>query len=345
MPVLWFCIVMALLATYVVLDGVDLGAAAIFPIAAKTQDERRRAACAIGSVFDGNELWLIAAGVTVYFVFPQAYAATWRGFRTLVIMVLCLFVLRAIGIGISSRVEEAGPRKIFELGFIFSSVLLAFVLGVALGNVVRGVPLDASGYFVEPPWTDFKLDSDIGLFDWYTVLIGVMALFTVIAHGAYYIALKTDGDLGRRARGFALICWPVQFFLTFTALVATYFIRPEIIRNYSFHKIGLVVPVAVVTSLAIMLWATPRGKEKLAFMASSAYIVSMVVGTAFAIYPVLISAREHRYDLTIFNSFSSAHNFGIGFTWLTMAAVCVVACFVYFRRTLRGKIPAVSGNS
>src|SRR5208283_2230309 len=99
----------------------------------------------------------------------------------------------------------------------------------------------ATGYFFEPLWTTFQLGPQTGILDWYTILIGVMALVTLAAHGSYYIALKTDADLGRRARGFALLCWPVQFFLTVITLLATYFIRPSVVTNYSRHKIGLLV--------------------------------------------------------------------------------------------------------
>lgn len=210
--------------------------------------------------------------------------------------------------------------------------------------MVRGVPLDATGYFFEPLWTNFKLRSQIGILDWYTVLIGVMALVTLTAHGSYYVALKTDGDLGRRARGVALLCWPLQFFLTFTALVATYFIRPGIMKNYANHPIGLLVPIVVVATLAIMLWANPKGKEKLAFIASSLYITFMLVGAAFAVYPVVLSARDHQYDLTIYNTAAASHGLSVGLVWWTFSAVLAVAYFVFVYRMFRGKVQAGEGH-
>src|SRR5208337_3481930 len=164
------------------------------------------------------------------------------------------------------------------------------------------------------------------------------------AHGSYYVALKTDEDLGRRARGFALLCWPVQFFLTFSALVATYFIRPGIMANYGRHKIGILVPIVVVSSLAVMIWANPKGKEKLAFIASSLYITFMLVGAAFALYPVVLSARDHRYDLTIYNTASGAHGLSVGLVWWTFAAVLAVAYFVFVYRMFRGKVQVGEGH-
>jgi cytochrome bd ubiquinol oxidase subunit II len=340
----WFWIVAAMIATYVVLDGFDLGAGAIYLVAAKTNDERRRVLRAIGPVWDGNEVWLIAAGGTLYFAFPQLYASSFSGFYLPLTIVLWLLILRAIGIEFRTHIENHVWQSFFDVVFSFSSILLAVFFGAALGNVVRGVPLDASGYFFEPLWTNFKLSSQVGILDWYTLLIGGMALVTLTAHGSYYIALKTDADLSRRARGFALICWPVQFFLTVSALVATYFIRPDIITNYANHKIGLLVPVVVVASLALMLWANPKGKEKLAFVASSMYIAFMLVGAAFALYPVVLSARDPQYDLTIYNTAAGNHGLSVGLAWWTLGAVLAVSYFVFVYRMFRGKVQLGEGH-
>ncbi len=344
MASLWFCIVAVMVATYVVLDGFDLGAGAIYLIAARTNDERRLVLRAIGPVWDGNEVWLLAAGGTLYFAFPQLYASSFSGFYLPLMMVLWLLMLRAIGIEFRVHVENPLWRGFFDVVFSVSSILLAVFFGAALGTVVRGVPLDASGYFFEPLWTNFKMSSGIGILDWYTVLIGVMALVTLTAHGSYYIAVKTDGDLRRRARGFALLCWPVQFFLTFTALVATFFIRPGIMANYGRHKIGILVPIMVVSCLAVMIWANPKGKEKMAFIASSLYITFMLVGAAFALYPVVLSARDHRYDLTIYNTASGSHGLSVGLVWWTFAAVLASAYFVFVYRMFRGKVHAGEGH-
>ena len=344
MASLWFWIVAAMIATYVVLDGFDLGAGAIYLIAAKTNDERRRVLRAIGPVWDGNEVWLLAVGVTLYFAFPRLYASSFSGFYLPLTIILWLFILRGVGIEFRAHIENRVWQDFFDVIFNISSILLAVFFGAGLGNVVRGVPLDSSGYFFEPLWTNFKLGPQTGILDWYTVLIGVVAIVTLAAHGSYYIALKTDEDLGRRARGFALLCWPVQFFLTFSTLVATYFIRPEIMENYGRHKIGILIPLAVVASLAVMLWANPKGKEKLAFVASSLYITAMLVGAAFALYPVVLPARDHRYDLTIYNAAAGRHGLSVGVAWLTFAAVLVVAYFVFVYRMFRGKVRVGEGH-
>ena len=176
------------------------------------------------------------------------------------------------------------------------------------------------------------------------MLTGVVALVTLTAHGAYYVALKTDDDLGRRARGVALLLWPLQFFLTLISLVATYFVRPEIMDNYKNHSVGFLVPIIVVASLAVMLWAAPKGKEKAAFLASTFYIVGMLVGAAFALYPVVLPARDHQYDLTIYNSSAGAYGLRVGLAWWILGAALAVAYFVFVYRMFRGKVQLEEGH-
>jgi len=338
MASLWFWIVAVMITTYVVLDGFDLGAGVIYLLVAKTNEERRRVLRAIGPVWDGNEVWLLAAGGTLYFAFPLLYASSFSGFYLPLMIVLWLLMLRAIGIEFRAHIDARVWTDFFDVVFAVSSILLCVFLGAALGNVIRGVPLDASGYFFEPLWTNFKVGSQTGILDWFTVLTGIVALVTLTAHGSHYVALKTDEDLGRRARGLALLLWPLQFFLTFIALVVTYFVRPEIMSNYETHKIGILVPLLVFASLGVMLWATPKGKEKTAFAASSLYIAGMLVGAAFALYPVVLPARDHQFDLTISNTSAGAHGLNVGLVWWTLAAALAVAYFVFIYRMFRGKV-------
>jgi cytochrome d ubiquinol oxidase subunit II len=141
-----------------------------------------------------------------------------------------------------------------------------------------------------------------------------------------------------------LLCWPVQFFLTCSSLVATYFIRPEIMVNYGKHTIGILVPIIVFASLAVMLWANPKGKEEVAFAASSLYITFMLVGAAFALYPVVLPARDHRYDLTIYNTAAGSHGLSVGLIWWVLGAALAVAYFVYVYRMFRGKVQLGEGH-
>jgi cytochrome d ubiquinol oxidase subunit II len=345
METLWFMIVAVMVAAYVVLDGFDLGAGVICLYVARSSAERRVVLRAIGPVWDGNEVWLLAAGGTLYFAFPQLYASSFSGFYLPLMMVLWLLMLRGIGIEFRAHMENPVWIGFFDVIFCVSSALLAIFLGAALGNVIRGVPLGPDGYFFEPLWTDFRVGAHPGILDWYTVMAGVIALVTLTAHGALYVVTKTEADLNLRARRVALLMWPIQALLTVVSLIATNWIKPKVMDNYREHPIGLAIPLLVLASLGAMLWATLKGKEKPAFVASSLYIVSMLVGAAFALYPVVLPAStDPSFSLTIYNSAAGHHGLVVGVTWWCIAFVLALGYFVFIYRMFRGKVRLEGGG-
>jgi cytochrome bd ubiquinol oxidase subunit II len=340
METLWFMIVAVMVAAYVVLDGFDLGAGAIYLRAGKTAAERRKILRAIGPVWDGNEVWLIAAGGTLYFAFPLLYASSFSGFYLPLMMVLWLLMLRGVGIELRAHMENPVWVGFFDLIFCVSSALLTIFFGAALGNVVRGVPLGADGYFFEPLWTNFRVGTNTGILDWYTVLTGVIALVTLTAHGSLYIAVKTDGELNQRTRGIALRAWPVQVLLTIVGLLATCYVQPVVLDNYKHHAIGFLIPVVVFGSLGMMIYAIRKGQDKLAFVSSALYIVGMLVGAAFALYPVVLPASTdpaHR-SLTIYNTAAGRHGLTVGLTWWVLGMVLALGYFTLLFRMFRGKV-------
>ncbi len=340
MGTLWFVIVALMLTAYVVLDGFDLGAGVIYLLVARTTAERQAVLRAIGPVWDGNEVWLLAAGGTLYFAFPQLYASSFSGFYLPLMMVLWLLMLRAIGIEFREHIQNPVWQDFFDVVFFGSSTLLIIFFGAALGNVIRGVPLHADGYFFEPLWTNFRVGVNNGILDWYTVMAGVVALVTLTMHGALYVSVKTEGDLGARSRRVAIVLAPLLFGLTIISFVATRYVVPDILANYIAHPVGLLVPVIVIGSLAAIIWAAPKGKEKLAFGASCTYIAGMLVGAAAALYPVLLPASTSAsYSLTIQNSEAGAHGLTVGLIWWTLGAVLALGYFGFVYRMFRGKIP------
>lgn len=339
METLWFMIVAVMVTAYVLLDGFDLGAGVIYLAVARSGAERKAVLRAIGPVWDGNEVWLLAAGGTLYFAFPQLYASSFSGFYLPLMMVLWLLMLRAIGIEFRVHVNNPVWQGFFDVVFFLSSALLAIFLGAALGNVIRGVPLGPDGYFFEALWTNFKVSANPGILDWYTVMAGVVALVTLTVHGALYVAIKTEGDLCRRARETAVLLWPVQFFLTCASLVATYFVRPSVMHNYSAYPIGYLVPLAVVAGLALIIWATPKSKDVLAFAGSCLYIVGMLVGAAFALYPIVLPAStDPAYNLTIYNTAAGHHGLSVGLVWWSIGMVLAIGYFVFIYRMFKGKV-------
>jgi cytochrome bd ubiquinol oxidase subunit II len=345
METAWFIIVAVMIAAYVVLDGFDIGAGAIYLYVARNTNERRAVLRSIGPVWDGNEVWLLAAGGTLYFAFPQLYASAFSGFYLPLMMVLWLLMLRAMGIEFRAHMENPVWQGFFDIVFCVSSVLLAIFFGAALANVIRGVPLGPDGYFFEALWTDFRVGANPGILDWYTVMAGVVALVTLTVHGALYVALKTEGEVNRRSRAVAGLLWPVQLVLTFVSLVATYFVRPTVMHNYSEYPAGYLVPLVVFASLVVMLWGNRTEKEKLAFVASGLYITGMLVGAVFAIYPMVLPAStDPSYSLTIQNSSAGHHGLAVGFVWWTIGMVLALGYFVFLYRMFKGKVQLDGGG-
>src|SRR5260370_25426344 len=222
-------------------------------------------------------------------------------------------------------------RGFFDGCFAFSSVLLTIFYGAALGNVLRGVPLQKDGYFFLPLWTDWNVGPQRGILDWYTVIAGVVALVALTLHGAHYLALKTEGDLNLRARGVAASLWPVLVMMTLASLVATLIIRPELLNNYKRFPIFFVIPLAVAASLFLMLHFRRRGADKAAFLASSAYLVFMLVGAAAGVYPnLLVSTTDPPLNITVFNAASCEHSLSVGLIWCAFAMAPPPSSFLFF---------------
>jgi cytochrome d ubiquinol oxidase subunit II len=349
MPTLWFIIVALMLAAYVVLDGFDLGAGVIYLLVARTGDERRMILRAIGPVWDGNEVWLLATGGTLYFAFPQLYASSFSGFYLPLMMVLWLLMLRGLGIELRTHIDHSVWQGFFDVVFSGASALLPIFFGAALGNVIRGVPLGPDGYFFEPLWTNFRAGPHPGILDWYTVMTGVVALVSLTAHGALYVALKTEAALAERSRQLARGLWPIQLILTLVSLAATYYVRPQVMNHYREDPVALLVPLVVLGGLGLMIWGSgrgsPVGKQKLAFVGSGLYLAAMLLGAVFALYPMVLPAStDPAYSLTIDSAAAGHHGLVVGVIWWLIGIVIALAYFVFLYRMFRGKVGLQGGG-
>ncbi len=345
MPTLWFWLVAFMLTAYVVLDGFDIGAGIIHLLVGKTDRERRAVLRTIGPVWDGNEVWLLAAGGTLYFAFPLLYASSFSGFYLPLIMVLWLLMSRAVGVEFRHRLDDPVWAGLFDAVFSLASVLLAIFYGAALGNVIRGVPLDAKGYFFEALWTNWRVGPSPGILDWYTVLAGVVALVALASHGALYVAHKTSGELNERARRIAALVWPALLLVTFLSLIATMYIRPEMLGNYRAHSVALIVPVVVFGSLAAMLHYRMKQNDKAAFLCSSAYLIGMLVGAAVGLYPnVLPASTNPAYSLTIHNTVTGSYAMSVALAWWIVGMILVLGYVAFIYRMFRGKVSAEEGE-
>jgi cytochrome d ubiquinol oxidase subunit II len=339
MPTLWFAIVAVMLAIYVVLDGFDLGAGILHRFVAKTNDERRTILQAIGPVWDGNEVWLLASGGTLYFAFPALYASSFSGFYLPLMMVLWLLILRGLSIEFRNHVDSPLWQSFFDTMFAFASILLAVVFGAALGNVVRGVPLGSDGYFFEALWTTFTVVPKAGILDWYTVLLGLVSLSTLAHHGANYLAMKTDGAIQTRSRRIAKLTWFGVTGFSIPAAIATFFIRPELGLNFSQMPLGFLLVAVGAFGLLGSLYFGSRSKDKAAFVSSSLFITGMLASTAFSTYPVLLrSSIDQHFNITVANAATSDYGLSVGLTWWLFGIVLASGYFVYIFRSFRGKV-------
>lgn len=337
--IVWFCLVAIMIAGYVVLDGFDLGAGIIHLFVARTEPERRQVLRSIGPVWDGNEVWLLAGGGTLYFAFPALYAAAFSGFYLALMIVLWMLILRGIAIELRSHIEGPLWKPFWDLIFCASSGLLALLYGAALGNVVRGVPLDSDGFFFLPLWTNLQPGAEAGVVDWYTLLIGGAAFTALAIHGCYWVTLKTSGDLQQRSRDFASRLWWYVVAFTVIITVVSFRLQPNILKQFSEHPWGYVFPLLAFAGLALMRAASLRELDLYAFLSSCLYLIGMLTSTVFGVFPyVLPSNISPDAGLTVTNAAAVESGLYIGLAWWIpgMALAAGYSIFVY--RRFAGKV-------
>jgi cytochrome bd ubiquinol oxidase subunit II len=345
MPTLWFILVAFMLTVYVLLDGFDLGAGIIHLFAARTDTERRFILRAIGPVWDGNEVWLIAAGGTLFFSFPLLYASSFSGFYLPLIIVLWLLMVRGISIELRSRLPNAVWASFWDGMFSLGSALLAIFFGAALGNVIRGAPLNAQGYFFEALWTDFSpFSANPGILDWYTILTGLLTLFVLLTHGANYIAVKTEGALNERSRRIARVGWLITIPLAILASVATFFVQPQVYASYNQRPWGIVFPLIALVGLLGAGFFNFRKRDMAALLSSGTFILGMLTSAAFSLYPLVLPAVNRANSLTIDNASASQYGLTVGLIWWSVGIVLAAIYFVFTYRRFWGKITAESSQ-
>jgi cytochrome bd ubiquinol oxidase subunit II len=338
MGTVWFSLVAVMITVYVLLDGFDLGAGAIHLLVAKTDEERRQVLASVGPVWDGNEVWLVASGGTLYFAFPALYASAFSGFYLPLMIVLWLLILRGTSIEFRNHLISRVWDPFWDFLFCASSLLLAIFLGAALANVVRGVPLDASGYFFEPLWTDFRLGEQTGVLDWYTILVGVLSMLVLVMHGALWVQMKTTGAVNQRCGKLARTAWWGVLILTAAVTAITFKIQPQVQENFSTWPWGFILPALAVAGIAGVRFELMRRDERKAFFASSAYLIGMLTSLVFGLYPLVLPARNPIYSLTVASAKAGDYGLKVGAVWWAIGILLVVGYFTYLYRYFAGKV-------
>ncbi len=344
MGFIWFWIVAVMIAAYVVLDGFDLGVGILSACLGRSEDDRRTLFRSIGPVWDGNEVWLLAGGGTLYFAFPLLYASSFSGFYLPLMIVLWLLIMRGASIELRMHIDHSVWRSFFDGLFFIASALLAIFFGAALANVIRGVPIGTDSYFFLPLWTNWRVGPNPGILDWYTVIGGLVALIALAVHGALWIVLKAPGELEARARRAVTPLWIALLVVTLISLPATVAVRPSALDNYKAYPILFVIPALVVATLIGILSFTKQKKPLAAFLSSCLYLVFMLVGAAAGLYPTLLpSSSDASRNITIANALAGPHSLQVGLVWWSIGIILALVYFITSYWLFRGKVSAEAG--
>lgn len=336
---LWFAIVAAMFAAYAVLDGFVFGAGILYVFVARTDAERQLVLKAIGPVWKGNEVWLVAGGGLLFLAFPKAFAAGFSGFYLALNLVLWCVILRGVSIAVRSHLDNPLWRTFWDAIFALSSLLLALIFGVALGNLIRGVPLSSDGQFFAALWTTFTLGPTPGILDWFTVLVGALTVAMLAVHGAHYLIMKTDADVRIRASRIADVgAWAVVFLAILTGS-ALLFVQSALWQRYVAHPVGFVLPLIAVVTWLTALACRRRRRDGAVFISWSLCILGLFGSVAWGLFPNLLMATvDATYSLTVHNSAASSDELRLGLVWFPIGISLVLAYTVWVYWSFRGKV-------
>ncbi len=325
----WYILVGVLLTGYAVLDGFDLGVGILHPLA-RTNDERRVMMNAIAPVWDGNEVWLVTGGGALFAAFPEAYATVFSGFYEAFMLFLALLIGRAVSLEFRGKVESGGWRRLWDSVFFVTSLLAAVVLGVALGNVLHGIPLDAAHEY---------RGTFLGLFGLFPVLLGLTTAALFAVHGACYLMMKTTGELRGRVRTAAGRGWWILFACLVVLTAVTFLKLPHMRGAFSERPWLVVAPVLAAVTLAGLKTAVGRDRAGVSFLFSALLVGAIMALAGIGLYPnVVLSTPDPANSLTIWNAASSAKTLGIMLVIAGVGMPVVIGYTIFIYRVFRGPV-------
>lgn len=330
----WFVLLGGLLIGYAILDGIDLGIGILHLSLGKGDAERRTNLNAIGPFWTGYEVWLLTAGGSMVAAFPHLYVVSFSGFYLVLILVLWLLIGRGVGIEFRSHIADPMWRGLFDVLFCVSSFLLAVLFGAAVGNVVRGVPLDATG--------NFQGSLALAL-NPYAILIGLLSVALLAMHGANFLAFKTDGDQQARARLWAGRLWGDGAALVVLSTVASFFVRP-VGANFARYPVLTVLPLLALLSLLAVPFFQRR-EDGRAIYAGAVLLGSLMGSAGASLYPLLLPALVRPGEgLSVFNSAAPQHSLEIAFIANVCGMVFVIGYHIIIHRIFKGTVQIRPGE-
>jgi cytochrome d ubiquinol oxidase subunit II len=331
----WFLLIAVLIGGYAILDGFDLGAG-ILHLFRRNERERRQFARAIAPVWDGNEVWLLTGGGALFAAFPPVYATVFSGFYLAFFALLAALIARALGLEL--RAKETAPAwgRFWDLCFGLGSLVPALLLGVAVGNILRGVPIDARGHYT---------GSFLGLLHPYALLIGVLAVVMFTCHGALYLATKTADDLRDRLLGWAARLWIVWVLLHGVASVFSAVVSPWLFDQAGSRPLTWIFFGLMVISLCGIPLAARARRPGRAFLCSSVAIATAIGLAALGLFPRLVpSLTDLRHSLTIANASASPLTLKTMLIIALIGMPIVIGYTLYIYRVFRGKVAEGEGG-
>jgi cytochrome d ubiquinol oxidase subunit II len=327
----WFLLVWFLLAGYALLDGFDLGVG-VLHLFARNDRERRTHMRAIGPVWDGNEVWLIAAGGALFAAFPPVYATVFSGFYLALMLVLFALIFRAVSLEFRGQVDSPAWRRFWDWSFGLGSLIPAIVFGVAVGNVLRGLPVEADGTLNVP---------FLALLNPYAILIGILSLVTFVMHGAAFLAVKTEGELQRRMARWAIGGWTAFVLVYLVATVATGFAARYLFDGLLSRPLFWIFFLALLGAVVYAPAANRAGKFLRAFLASSVTIVAMIGLAATSLFPRMVpSSLDLACSLTIYNASSTPRALTVMLIIALIALPIMLVYTAYLYKIFAGKVVA-----
>ena len=335
----WYAIISFMLIVYIVLDGRNFGAGMLHWFVARTPGERRQVIAAIGPLWTWHEVWLLGFGGMLVAIFPRLMASAFAGYYLALFLILWCLILRGISIEVGGHINDRLWQGYWDFNFVISNFLLAILFGAAAGNVARGVPLNAEGNFSMAFFTDFNVRGHVGLLDWYTVSIAILAAVMLAAHGATYLTLKTEGPVHDRAAKYAKYLWITCVPLLLIILAESRVVRPDLpggAWSNPFWWIGLIVTVVAIVALVSGLTAR---NELRAFLGSNFLIIGLLATGAAAIFPVMLhSTLAAENSLTAYAVASAPNALLLATIWWPLGFVLAAVYFVFISRRYAGRV-------
>jgi cytochrome d ubiquinol oxidase subunit II len=336
---IWYALVAFMLVIFVVLDGLDIGAGMLQPLVGKTAAERHLVVAAILPLVSWHEVWLVSFGGTLFVAFPGILAVAFSGFYLALFLLLWGLIGRGISIEFGGHMKDPLWRTGWNFAFVGSNILLAILIGAALGNVVRGVPLDASGKFSMAFFTDFSPYGKVGILDWYTVSVAVFTVVTFAAHGANALVLKTEGPVHDRSLRLGKILWKAVILLMAVVTFETWSVRPELfagMKHQPFAWLGLIL---VFGGLLAVFTGLSGQREARAVFGSCAFIIGLMIAGAAAVFPVMLhSTLAPEHSLSAYQNAAGAHGLALALIWWPVALIFSVGYTLFIYKYYAGKV-------